>query len=1510
MVSRLLLLLLCGIISARFGNAQKLPKVKKLNMKVNINATGDTLIMKFIRPNNNLKLEGFILGYGSNFFSNQYVQWPENGKSYVTEVDAEPRYLIAVKPNENNKKSCKEKNSVQKPLQLVVGTLTPSSVFLSWGILINPQIDWSALNKCPNDRFYTVRYREKNKDWLFQLCPTTETVIDNLKPNTMYEFSVKDNTDDGIWSKCQNHKTIPKSKVNGQNENTYKIPKGDLQVASEDTKAFVPIVMIKQGIQNVTNLYQPKSTNVPPSTERVSIHKEEPKKPLKTTTTKASTPKPKPASKVTKPFPTPKTSQDSETEDIEPAVTSEPIVDSFTPDSSTGTLEWVRATMVTHPYVSVPNISPESDINEGSQTTPLVLIRETNGMPSESTEMPLETFPIMETSREMTAATETASHLSEPEVFSSLEEPQINPPIHQLSNKQLTSQSTITESNKPIPNIGLPLIIPTSLSEPDATTRTSVPVDKTISKQATTTHVMPEKYSTPPYQTITKLTTALFGSHVISAIPQDIVKTEVPLSITEGRQHTTEGIILEAPHTHEQEKITLASSDIEKATTETKPEITNKAATAYRTTSKPFATNKPVTTRSTEPKLVPKETQTIYIEEETTTTTVPNETQKVSSTTKTTLLAERLPPKMAESETQTTSPPIPKTPLSNILSRSKPAPKTTQRTPINFLWLDIFGDPEAPNTTQAPPQPKSIQRTERPLSKSASKTTQRTPINFLWLEIVEDPEAPNTTKAPSQPKSTKRAERPQPKSAPKTTQRTPINFLWFEIVEDPEAPNTTQAPPRPKSTQRAERPQSKSAPKTTQKTPINFLWLEIFGDPEASKTTQAPPQPKSIQRTERPQPKPAPNTTQAPPQPKFTQRAERPQSKLAPKTTQRTPINFLWFEIVGDPKASNTTQAPPQPKSTQRAERPQSKPAPKTTQRTPIHFLWFEIVGDPKATNTTQAPPRSKSIQRAERPQSKLAPSTTQRTPINFLWLEIFEDPEAPKTTQAPPQPKSTQRTEHPQTKPVPYETQKVSTHKTKKPKPTVRPRAKPASTGAPKESIKPKTPPHSLEATLAPYKLQLSSSRPKTSVRPRTRPAQNGTTQGSIRARANGDINWIAGTIPGGRAYDNTKLLGVSRNISMEPNNTGKKTFSVSSPPHLPVRPTSILRRILPNNVTGRPGSTGSVLVPRAPSAIKPNRTTVNIKTPKKQPTLPPDEDTVEATVFSPNPKTDVDVLGKPRYTGPHVVYVPKPDLVPCSITDTLKHFPTEDPSNQEATKAPENPPSNLTVVTVEGCPSFVILDWEQPDNDTVTEYEVVTHENGAPPGKDTLIITTNQTHSTVEDLKPNTNYSFQVTAKNALGAGPPSPTLPFNTESADPRVSESATGGKDAIWTEIKFKSDIYSECRGKQYVKRTWYKKFVGIQLCNSLRYKMYLSDTLSGTFYNIGDQSGFGEDHCQFVDSFLDGRTGQQLSPEQLTNRKGFYRSVRQQPVEFGEIGERTHSSYVHWYECGVSIPGKW
>lgn len=42
---------------------------------------------------------------------------------------------------------------------------------------------------------------------------------------------------------------------------------------------------------------------------------------------------------------------------------------------------------------------------------------------------------------------------------------------------------------------------------------------------------------------------------------------------------------------------------------------------------------------------------------------------------------------------------------------------------------------------------------------------------------------------------------------------------------------------------------------------------------------------------------------------------------------------------------------------------------------------------------------------------------------------------------------------------------------------------------------------------------------------------------------------------------------------------------------------------------------------------------------------------------------------------------------------------------------------------------------------------------------------------------------------------------------------------------------------------------------------------------GKFYNIGDLTGSGEDHCQFVDSFLDGNTGAQIPLNELPKRPG-------------------------------------
>ncbi|XP_028655772.1 target of Nesh-SH3 isoform X9 [Erpetoichthys calabaricus] len=394
----------------------------------------------------------------------------------------------------------------------------------------------------------------------------------------------------------------------------------------------------------------------------------------------------------------------------------------------------------------------------------------------------------------------------------------------------------------------------------------------------------------------------------------------------------------------------------------------------------------------------------------------------------------------------------------------------------------------------------------------------------------------------------------------------------------------------------------------------------------------------------------------------------------------------------------------------------------------------------------------------------------------------------------------------------------------------------------------------------------------------------------------------------PAGKVSGNHKQPMANRSNSVPPRKQGSSLQNLPS-----------ANKLIPNVVEGKPGESGkkmeldidkSFIFDKISATQKPAKEERKWITTTDAPNINASrmEPIDNSSVFTSFPVTDVDAMGKERFVAPHVKYVHKEDKVPCSITETMRHFPEEDIINQDINSPPKHPPSNLTVVTVEGCPSFVILDWEKVKNDTATEYEVISKEEGST-GKEESVLTTNQTHTAVENLKPNTSYEFRVKPVNILGEGPQSEPVTFSTESADPRVSEYVSG-KDAIWTQIPFKADSYSECNGKMFVKRTWYRKFVGIQLCNSLRYKIYLSDTLTGTFYNIGDQSGQGEDHCQFVDSFLDGRTGKQYPPDQLPPRQGFYRSVRQEPVSFGEIGGRTHVSYVQWYECGTTIPGKW
>nr|XP_031312570.1 target of Nesh-SH3 isoform X24 [Camelus dromedarius] len=1701
MLSSLGCLLLCGSIALALGNAQKLPKGKKPNLKVHINTTSDSIFLKFLRPSPNVKLEGFLLGYGSNLSPNQYFPLPAEGKYTEAVVDAEPKYLIVVRPAPppSQKKSCSGKARSRKPLQLVVGTLTPSSVFLSWGFLINPNHDWTLPSQCPNDRFYTIRYREKDKEkkWIFQLCPATETIVENLKPDTVYEFGVKDNVEGGIWSKIFNHKTIvgSKSKVNGKIQSTYDQVH---TVPSYVPRKLIPVTIIKQVIQNVTHKASTKSPDKTPFGGTILVHLVIPG--LNETVVKLPTSIMFEISDAVK-------TQLAKNETLAlPAESKTPEVEKIPARPITVTPESV-------PRTTKPTVSSALDISETTlalrertpETSQTILIPRFEFPLSTLAPKRLPEFPQAKTPFPFEKPGGTLASSEKPWIVptsKTSEDSKILPP--QTAAYDVFSSSTTSDE----PEISEPYTATSDLfldSVPPKTSRTLEQPRATLAPRETPfVPQKPEIFTSPEMQPTTP---APLQTTSVPSTPKRRPRPKTPR--TKPERTTSPGTITsKISKSPEPTRTTLAPSKTQFISL--KPKI-------------PLSPEVKHTRPALEPETPPPPQSPIVLEPETLGT-------KPSTTT----LA---PPKTKRPGRRPRPRPRPKTTPSPDVPKSKPAlepatvqqellvpmidskppeqlppiPQTTAKPdipPSKSVFEDITFETEAPSTTIVPAtdiEPVTL-RTEAPQTTLAPKTSQRTRPHRPGrprpkYKTTPSPETPQTKLAPTTTTTTKRPRRPRPKA--KTTPRPEAaqTKLVPATVPEPsilrtEAPGTTVAPtttttkrprrPRPKTktTPHPEVPQTKLVPATipepgilrteapgttvvpatvfepvtpikeapatafdlepvtfTTETsgtalvptadfePVTFrteAWVTTKASKTSKRTRRPRPKPKTTPTPEAPQAKlgkffstvlepvtlrtKAPETTLASktsrvrrprPRPKTTPSPEAPQTKLVPATS---------FEpVVHSSEAPETTLAPTELQTL--ILKPVTSPSLEITQSQPVSEVLGSVTFSTESsreaialTGTDYVYPAAKAPLRPEEtkteggkavesityvsepPETMLVTIETSPLPSQTVILPSPDEPQTDaalkEIPRAPPKPKTSPHPRIPQTQPAPQVLQRVTlkprtspspevsytspvprdvllphkpdtevsqretvlqpvTFETDLPEPTIAPLETRGSPFIP--MISPSSSQEELQTTLAetdqftqelfttkiprttevvkttpaPHRLYTTPVRPRTPDKPHFRPVLNKTTTRPSRPKPSGMPKWDGM----GTGVKQTPLpSGAGRNVSVDSTYSTKKTAPIPGTrrPLLPPRPMPPRRKPLPpNNVTGKPGSTGIISSGRVTSpplraTFRPTEAPLErTEMDGKLPTAPASgEDLGNMTDFSSSPTRETDPLGKPRFKGPHVRYIQKPDNRPCSITDSIKRFPKEEATEGNATSPPQNPPTNLTVVTVEGCPSFVILDWDKPLNDTVTEYEVISRENGSFSGKNKSIQTTNQTFSTVENLKPDTSYEFQVKPKNPLGEGPASNTVSFSTESADPRVSEPVSAGRDAIWTERPFNSDSYSECKGKQYVKRTWYKKFVGVQLCNSLRYKIYLSDSLTGKFYNIGDQRGHGEDHCQFVDSFLDGRTGQQLSSDQLPTKEGYFRAVRQEPVQFGEIGGHTQINYVQWYECGTTIPGKW
>uniref|UniRef100_A0A8D1DYQ2 ABI family member 3 binding protein n=1 Tax=Sus scrofa TaxID=9823 RepID=A0A8D1DYQ2_PIG len=1402
MLSSLGCLLLCGSIALALGNAQKLPKGKKPNLKVHINTTSDSIFLKFLRPHPNVKLEGFLLGYGSNLSPNQYFPLPAEGKYTEAIVDAEPKYLIVVRPAPppSQKKSCSGKTRSRKPLQLVVGTLTPSSVFLSWGFLINPQHDWTLPSQCPNDRFYTIRYREKDKEkkWIFQLCPATETIVENLKPDTVYEFGVKDNVEGGIWSKIFNHKTIvgSKGKVNGKIQSTYDQVH---TVPSYVPRKVIPVTIIKQVIQNVTHKASAKSPDRTPYGGTILVHLVIPG--LNETTVKLPTSimfdisnalKTELAKNETLALPAESKTPEVEKIPAQPITATPESVPRTTKPTASSALDISETTLASS---EKPWIVPTSKTSEDSKILPPQTATSDPFLDS----LPPKTSRTLEQPRATLAPSETPFVPPELEIFTS---PEMQP---------TTPAPLQTTSIPSTPKRRLRPKIPRT--KPERTTRPGIITSK-ISKspEPTWTTLAPSK--TPFISLKPKIPLSPEVTHTKPALePETPPPSPPPIVLEPGTLGTKPSTTLAPPKTKRPGRRprprpkTTPSPDVPKSKPALEPATVQPEPLGPTIDSKPPKQLLPKPQTTAKPDMPPPKSvlESVTSEPEAPSTTIVPDTDIEPVTLRTEALPTTLAPKTSQ-RTRTRRP------------RPRPKPKTTPSPETPQAKLDF--EPVTPGTSLVP-------------ATTPEPVTLRT-------------EAPGTTIAPKVPQRT-RHPRPKPKTTP-----------------SPEAPHTE---PVPATDLEPVTPIKEAPVPVTDLEPVAFP-TEISGTTLATKASQRPrrprPRPKTTPSPQVPHTKPVPATALEP----VTLKPEARGTTLAPKQTPRTP---------------------PKPKTSPRPRIPQTQPVPKVFQR---------VTPKPKTSPSPEVsytPSVPRDVFLPHKPDPEVSQSEPVLQPVTFR-IDLPESTIAPLETRGSPfipmiSPSSSQE-ELQTTLETDQSTQELFT--TKLPRTT-----------------------ELAKTTQAPHRLFTTPVRPRTPDKPHVRPVLNKTTTRPSRPKPSGMPrgNGI------GTGIKQTPLpSGPGRNVSLDSTHATKKPAMIPGTrrPPLPPRPTPPRRKPLPpNNVTGKPGSagiisSGRVTSPPLRATLRPTEApSERIETDKKQPTAPASgEDLGNMTDFSSSPTRETDPLGKPRFKGPHVRYIQKPENRPCSITDSVKRFPKEEATEGNATSPPQNPPTNLTVVTVEGCPSFVILDWDKPLNDTVTEYEVISRENGSFSGKNKSIQTTNQTFSTVENLKPDTSYEFQVKPKNPLGEGPASNTVAFSTESADPRVSEPVSAGRDAIWTERPFNSDSYSECKGKQYVKRTWYKKFVGVQLCNSLRYKIYLSDSLTGKFYNIGDQRGHGEDHCQFVDSFLDGRTGQQLSSDQLPTKEGYFRAVRQEPVQFGEIGGHTQINYVQWYECGTTIPGKW
>lgn len=145
---------------------------------------------------------------------------------------------------------------------------------------------------------------------------------------------------------------------------------------------------------------------------------------------------------------------------------------------------------------------------------------------------------------------------------------------------------------------------------------------------------------------------------------------------------------------------------------------------------------------------------------------------------------------------------------------------------------------------------------------------------------------------------------------------------------------------------------------------------------------------------------------------------------------------------------------------------------------------------------------------------------------------------------------------------------------------------------------------------------------------------------------------------------------------------------------------------------------------------------------------------------------------------------------------------------------------------------------------------------------------------------------------------------------------------GNPPTPWEAFSFVSyAAATPCAGARYVRyMDEYSLWVGAVLCTPNRYKLFLGTAKNGTFYQMGDYAGNGQDHCEMVnDGFSIPNEDDVQSGGCATCDLGplifsdpglgpvFSRATFGTCFDFEPAWPQFNLYSVEWYECGVTIP---